>query len=193
MHCWAIAAAVVLLYGSVVEATSPVVCRSPNGALAIEFSLRQDGTFEGVPHYRVRAGGADVIGWSRLGVDLAGGEFLGGPCGVTEGETRSLRDEYTQFPGKRREVGAPATAAAVRVREAGRPNRLWDVVLRAYDDGVAFRYRFPAQKGWTGLLVAGERTRFAFPDGTRAYALPLNGFTTSYEQRYQRRPVAELP
>src|SRR5262249_26784695 len=73
------------------------------------------------------------------------------------------------------------------------PNRRWEVVLRTYDDGVAFRYRFPAQEGWAELAVAGERTRFALPAGTRAYALPLNGFTTSYESRYQIRPVADLP
>jgi alpha-glucosidase len=174
-------------------AASPVVCRSPDGTLAIAFTLRQDGTAGGVPHYRVRAGAADVIGWSRLGVDLAGGEFLGGPCEVTGVETRSLRDAYTQFPGKRRAVVAHATEATIRLRETAKPNRRWEVVLRAYGDGVAFRYRFPAQEGWTGLVVAGERTRFAFPHGTRAYALPLNGFTTSYEKRYQRRPVAELP
>jgi alpha-glucosidase len=187
------AAALVLLCGSPVEATLPIACRSPDGTLAIEFRLRKDGTTDGVPHYRVRAGGSDVVGWSRLGVDLAGGELLGGPCAVTGVETRSVRDEYTQFPGKRRHVVGQATEATVQLREKEKPHRRWEVVLRAYDDGVAFRYRFPAQKGWTELAIAGERTQFAFPEGTRAYALPLNGFTTSYEKRYQRRRVAKLP
>src|SRR5262245_6868952 len=103
MHFKVIAAGVVLLCGSAALAASPVVCRSPSGALAIEFSLRKDGTSDGTPQYRVRAGGADVISWSPLGVDLADGKFLGGPCEVTEVETRSLRDEYLQFPGKRRQ------------------------------------------------------------------------------------------
>jgi alpha-glucosidase len=187
------AAALVLLCGSPVEAALPIACRSPDGTLAIEFRLRKEGTTDGVPHYRVRAGGAVVVAWSRLGVDLARGELLGGPCEVTAVETRSVRDEYTQFPGKRRHVVGQATEATIRLREKAKPNRRWEVVLRAYDDGVAFRYRFPAQKGWTKLAIAGERTRFALPGGTQAYALPLNSFTTSYERRYQRRPVAKLP
>jgi alpha-glucosidase len=156
--------------------------------------LRKDETAEDVPHYRVRSGNADVIGWSRLGVDLADDVgFLGGPCEITAVETRSIREAYTQFPGKRRAVVAHATELTVQLREMATPKRRWDVVLRAYDDGVAFRYRFPRQEGWTELTSAGERTAFALPAQARAYALPLNGFTTSYEKRYQIKLAGELP
>jgi alpha-glucosidase len=190
-----IAAALALLCDPLLGpvAGAPVVCRSPDGTLAIELTLRKDGAVNSVPHYRVRAGAADIIAWSRLGIDLADGTSLGGPCEIMGVETRSVRDEYTQFPGKRRKVVGHASEATVRLREATRPHRLWEVVLRAYDDGAAFRYRFPAQKGWTKLAVAGERTRFALPAGTRVYALPLNGFTTSYEKRYRYLPAADLP
>jgi len=176
-----------------VAAAPPVICRSPDGTLSIEFALSQDGDTNNVPHYRVRSGAVDVIGWSRLGVDLADGGLLGGPCEVTEVETQSIFNRYTQFPGKRREVVGHASEATVRLRELTKPNRRWDVMLRAYDDGVAFRYRFPAQEGWTELAIAGERTRYAIPTGNRAFALPLNGFTTSYEKLYQKRLVADLP
>ena len=175
MHRKIIVAAAVLLCGptlGIAAAAGPVVCRSPDGVLAIELTLRKDGTSDGVPHYRVRAGDADVVGWSRLGVDLAGGEFLGGPCELAEVKTRSVRDEYTQFPGKRREVVGHASEATIRLREMAKPNRIWDVVLRSYDDGVAFRYRFPAQEGWTELAIAEERTRFALPAGTLALSKP---------------------
>src|SRR5262245_54678685 len=131
-----IAVAVVLLCGSTVAATPPVVCRSPDEKLAIEFSLREVERSSAVPHYRVRAGDAEVVGWSRLGVDLADGEFLGGPCEITAVETRSVRDQFTQFPGKRREVVGHASEATVRLRETTHRNRRWEVVLRAYDDGV---------------------------------------------------------
>jgi alpha-glucosidase len=174
-------------------ATSPIACRSPDGGLAIELSLRHENTTDNVPHYRVRTGTVDVIGWSRLGVELAADGSLGGSCEVIEVKTQTVRDEYTQFPGKRRQVVGHANETTISLRETTQPRRRWEVVLRAYDDGVAFRYCFPAQEGWAELVVAGERTRFVLPAGTRAYALPLNGFTTSYEKRYQLRSVAELP
>ena len=196
MHPRLVAIATLLLCGSAtlpVLAAPPIGCLSPDGTLSIEFALRKEGTIEGVPHYRVRAGDAEVIGWSRLGIDLVDGEILGGPCEVVGVESRAVRDEYTQFPGKRRAVVGHATETTIRLQESAKPNRRWEVVLRAYEDAIAFRYRFPAQDGWTKLAVAGERTRFALPKGTRAYALPLNGFTTSHEKRYEVRPVAELP
>jgi alpha-glucosidase len=127
--------ALILLLGSTLGpagAASPVVCRSPDGSLAIELTLRKDRNTDGVPHYRVRAGAADVIGWSRLGVDLAEGGLLGGPCEITEVETRSIRDQYTQFPGKRREVVGHASGATVRLRETTKPKLRWEVVLRAW-------------------------------------------------------------
>ena len=172
---------------------APTICKSPGGGIAIEFDLRKDGATEGVPHYRIRNGTAAVVDWSRLGFDLTGGDLLGGTCEILDAESRPILDEYTQFPGKRRAVVGKANETIVRLQESAKPNRQWEVALRAYDDGVAFRYRFPAQKGWDELSIAGERTRFALPKETRSFALPLNGFTTSYEKFYRDGPVAELP
>ena len=85
--------------------------------------------------------------------------------------------------------GGRHRAARARARRA----RRWEVVVRAYDDGAAFRYRFPAQEGWTRLVIAGERTGFRLPDDALAYALPLKGFTSSHEARYRKGPIAEIP
>lgn len=187
------AALVLFCEPAVVAVAAPVVCRSPGGALVVEFALRKTDGDDAVPHYRVRRGAAEVVGWSRLGVELSGGEVLGGTCEVAGVETRPVRDEYTQVPGKRRRVVGLANEVTVRLREKVKPNRRWEVVLRAYDDGVAFRYRFPAQEGWAELVIAGERTEFAVAAKARAYALPVNGFTTPYETRYQVKPAGELP
>ncbi len=73
------------------------------------------------------------------------------------------------------------------------PQRTWEVVLRAYDDGAAFRYRFPKNEGRDSLIIARERTQFRVAADAKAFALPLNGFTTSYEKRYAVKPVKDLP
>jgi alpha-glucosidase len=176
-----------------VMAGPPVSVSSPNGRVKIEFALRRAGDIDGVPHFRVLFRESEVIGFSRLGIDLGDGTALGGPCEIAAVESRSRRETYTQFPGKRREVLDHCTEVVVRLRESAGTRRRWEVVLRAYDDGVAFRYGFPSQAGWDRLVIAGERTEFAVPAAARAFALPLNGFTTSYEKLYQVKPVGELP
>jgi alpha-glucosidase len=175
------------------RAAPPAAASSPDGRVRIELSLRKAGETEAVPHYRVTFGETEVIGYSRLGVELEGGVALGGPCEVVAVEARTVHEEYTQVTGKRRAVTAHAAEVVVRLREATAPRRTWEVALRAYDDGAAFRYRFPKQDGWDTLAIARERTEFRFPADARAFALPLNGFTTSYEKRYAVKPVKDLP
>ncbi len=86
-----------------------------------------------------------------------------------------------------------ANEVTLTLRERTPERREWRLVVRAYDDGVALRYRFPAQPGWTDLELADERTEFAFPAGAVATVSMLESFTTSHESRYERRNVDEIP
>src|SRR5262249_1493130 len=125
-------------------------------------------------------------------IDLADGKSLGGPCAIAAVKTSTHHDSYMMFPGKRRKVIADCTETTVTLTEQTSGKR-WELIFRAYDDGVAFRYRFPSQKDWSQLRIAAERTEFALPREACVYALPLNGFTTSYEKRYEKKAVTEIP
>jgi alpha-glucosidase len=194
---WALIAGALVLHGAllagVAEAAPPVSATSPSGRVRIELALRKAGEREAVPHYRVTWDGKEVVGYSRLGVELDGGTALGGSCELVDVAARTVREVYTQVPGKRRSVRASAAEVVVSLRESAAPRRTWEVVLRAYNDGAAFRYHFPKQDGWDSLALARERTEFRFPAEARAFALPLNGFTTSYETRYAVRAAGALP
>jgi alpha-glucosidase len=166
---------------------------SPDGRIRADVFLDRAGETAAVPHYRVSFRGRDVVMASRLGVDLADGTTLGAGSTIESVETRTFRESYTQFPGKRSRSLDHGTEAVIAMRERAAPSRRWEVVVRAYDDGIAFRYRFPAQEGWSRLEIAGERTAFRLPDGAVAHAAPMASFTTPHEVRYQKRPVAEFP
>jgi len=170
-----------------------VVVRSPDGRLRIELSTRGLAGAPGQLNYRVLLADRAVVDRSRLGVRLAGGTELGRDCALLGSRSTRIHDSFEQYPGKRRHVVDDANEATLTVRERGARRLTWQLVVRAYDDGVALRYRFPAQRGWPGLELAGERTEFAFPAGAVATALPLKDYTTSHEGRYDHRRVDELP
>jgi alpha-glucosidase len=183
---------------SAVVAAEPISAVSPDGHLRIEFALQSlDGqSLEGtrsVPMYRATIDTTEVVASSPLGMLLAGGERLGGACEVVSTTSRTIHEDYVQITGKRREVTVQATEVVIRLREIAAPQRLWEVVLRAENDGVAFRYQFPQQVGWDALTIEQELTEFRVPSHAVAVSLPLNGYTTPYEKRYLTKPLDELP
>ena len=133
-----------------------------------------------------------VVDASNLGVRLKGGAELGRNCVVVASQSVKIDSSFEQYPGKRRHVIDRATETTLTLRERGSKPLEWRLVVRAYDDGVALRYRFPKQSGWSNLELADELTEFAFPAGAVATMLPLANFTTSHENRYERRGVEQF-
>ena len=134
-----------------------------------------------------------VVDASNLGVRLKQGTELGRDCSIVGHETNKIDSSFEQYPGKRRHVIDRATETTLVLRERGAKPLEWQLVVRAYDDGVALRYRFAKQPGWFALELAGDLTEFAFPADAVATMLPLENFTTSHEGRYERRRVEEIP
>ena len=166
---------------------------SPDGRVRIEVALAGSGGKKASPVFQISFQGRSVVLRSGLGVDLVDGPDLGDDSEIESVKTRTIDETYTQFPGKRSQVVNRCEEAVVAFREHAAPARRWEVVVRAYDDGAALRYRFPAQDGWKELAIAGDRTRFRLPADARATMLPLKGFKSSHEARYQRKAVNEIP
>jgi alpha-glucosidase len=169
------------------QSDPPVELRSPDGRVAVTFELRADGT----PHYSVAFAGRPVITHSALMLDLKQGGALTGlrPAGVR----RSSRDEtYTLVVGKTKEARDRYNEAVVSLEEQAGARRKLELVFRAYDDGVAFRYRLPAQPGLETVEVAAERSEFRFPTDLTCWAIQLGSFTTSQEAEFDRVTLNRL-
>jgi len=172
---------------------SRVVVTSPDGRIRVEVFVEGAGKQTAAPRYSVFFRDRAVVLASPLGVVLADGPSLGNDSIIESGEIRQVDETYTQFPGKRSHVVNRCAEAVVKLRERGEPAIPWEVVVRAYDDGAAFRYRLPAREGKTRVAIAGERTGFRLPDDALAYALPLKGFESSHEAPYKKTLVTAMP
>ena len=64
--------------------------------------------------------------------------------------------------------------------------------MRAYDDGVAFRYFLPEQSSSSRLRIEHELTEFRYSKDATLYPLILDGFPSSYEDEYQVRNVSGI-
>ena len=100
------------------------------------------------------------------------------------GERSVVRDNYKQMIFHFAKFDAPGN---VHEGHAGtsydkRRSYQMDLVVRVYDEGVAFRYHFPETSNGLFLHIAGEQTSFTLPEGTLAW----------YE-RWAQGPYSYLP
>ena len=83
------------------------------------------------------------------------------------GENASIRDHYNQMT-LHYEKGSDGQGTVSEGYDK-RKYYAMDIIVRAYDEGVAFRYHFPETANSLFLHIKGEQTQFAMPAGTRAY------------------------
>ncbi len=155
---------------------------SPDGSLTVTVGL--DG---GKAWYNVLRGSETIIGRSELGFVLKDGDFKGN---FKKGKvSRSSLDETWSQPwGEDAQVRNHYNELRVTLQEKGGQKRQLGVVFRAFDDGVAFRYEFPRQRGLQDFVIMDEVTEFALPTDAQAWSIPA--LTAYYEGIYTREPVS---
>jgi alpha-glucosidase len=154
---------------------------SPDGS--IDVTIRQDAATKG-PTYAIAFHGHPVIDTSPLGLAFEGYKKLGPDTAVTSTTRASADTRYRLLAGKTSTARDHYNELTLGLTETGGARRRLEIVFRAYDDGVAFRYRLPVQPAFTDLRLAGELTEFAFPADYRCWGLNLGRFDTSHEGEY---------
>ena len=101
------------------------------------------------------------------------------------GENAQIRDNYNQLV-LHYEKGSDGQGTVSEGYDK-RKYYAMDIVVRAYNEGIAFRYHFPETANSLFLHITGERTQFAMPEGTMAwYEEWAQG---PYEKRSLKRPT----
>ena len=144
----------------------------------------------GVLMYRVTGrDGTDefeLVRPSPLGLERSDASFSGGLRWIEASKSAIVDQSYTLVHGKRSSCRDHARERTLTLENrAG--NRL-QLVLRAYKDGIAFRYRFPEEES-SEVRITGEITSFHLPAEGRAFMQPhdeAGQWTPAYETFYQR-------
>ena len=141
--------ALICLTMSTMASAKDVKVSSPDGSLTVTVGV--DG---GKAWYQVVRGSEAVINRSGLGFVLKDGDFKDNfKMGKV---TRASFDETWSQPwGEDAQVRNRYNELRVMLQEKGGQKRQLGVVFRAFDDGVAFRYEFPRQRGLQDFVIAG--------------------------------------
>jgi alpha-glucosidase len=161
---------------------------SPDGRTEVLVELRQ-----GRLSYSLARDGRALILPSLLGFDFRGAPPLRDGLRITD-TTRQSHDEWwTQPWGEVARVRDHHNELAVAVEETAVPSRRFTLRVRAFDDGVGFRYELPEQPGLGAFEINDELTEFALADNARAWWIPSNWARMDRsEMLYSSGPVSVL-
>jgi len=161
--------AVAVLSAGAVPLHSQVRVASPDGRNQVTVEIR-----EGRLTYSLSRDGRELIQPSLLGFEFRGAPSLRDSLRITD-TTRQSRDEWWIQPwGEVARVHDHHNELAVGVQEDAGLHRRFILRVRAFDDGVGFRYEFPRQAGLVEFEISDELTQFALADNARAWWIPSN-------------------
>ncbi len=156
---------------------------SPDGTLRVTVDVEKGLTWS------VARKGVDLVLPSRLGLDFIGQKPWRG-FRQKDATRRTIDTTWTTRLYKKEVVVDRANELELALEDA--EGRLMNLVFRAYDEGVAFRYVIPEQKAFDGFQLRGEQTEWRFPEGAGGWFTTYRNFVSSQEQAFRPRKIAEL-
>ena len=161
------------------HAQAAMELRSPDGSIAVSIVVPPDRP----PSYSIARKGEVIIAPSGLRLQLLDDrgfysfEVLGS-------STRQVDQTHPLIATKASTTRDYFNEHVIHLKERGERQRKLDLVFRAYDDGVAFRYFLPDQPGIDRLLLQFEGTQFAFAADYECYGLNIGRVDTSHEGEF---------
>src|SRR5690606_18077335 len=67
-----------------------------------------------------------------------------------------------------------------------------NLVIRVFNDGVAFRYEFPSQKDWSSYTLLDELSTFNISGNPTVRTLFWDNYTSSHEGIYNKLPYGKI-
>ena len=172
-----------------------VTVRSPDGRIVFRlFNGPPPDSTAPLPRlaYQVDFQGKPVIDTSYLGYEIFSAVPLGDKLSLTKATSRTVDEAYTVPAGKVRTVRNYYNETIAEYIQNGSTGRLLTLEVRAFNDGVAFRYWVPQSPPLEDMLIENEITQFVFTQDATAYPLLLRHFQTGYEDQYTKTTLSGI-
>ncbi|MBA16936.1 MAG: alpha-glucosidase [Sphingomonas sp.] len=188
----AVMLALLMLFPATLHAQTPqrvmdAAVQSPDGRLEVRVDTQAD-----IARYAVYRDGQPVIAPSKLGFLLNGsgkfehGIFLGAP------DYRDGHEEWDQPWGEKRHIAMDYREMRVPLLEQVKDKRRIDLVIRAFDTGIGFRFEFPPQPQFDGpIAIDDELTEFNIAGAGDTWWIPA-GEWNRYEYIYNKTPIDQV-
>ena len=148
---------------------------SPDGKMEVKIALNAE---RGLTYQLTYLNQAVVLD-SRFGLKV-NGENWEQNIVIKTIESRAVDKDWIPIYGERSNVKDQFNESVFYLNKENNKNKQLKIVVRVYNQGMAFRYMIPElENGGPLIKITGESTEFRFPDATKAW------FTPFAQQEYQ--------
>lgn len=160
---------------------------SPDKAITFSFRLTKT-----APVYSVSYRGDELISDSELGLSfLEAGSFKHN-LKLLRPLFREAEEKYQLIAGKTSAVNERFSEVLLPLWESVKPFKQINLLVRVFNDGVAFRYEFPQQTNWKAYHLTDEHTTFRMKGDPDVLTLFLSNYTSSHEGTYSSLTLSEI-
>ena len=167
------------LYGQSLTVTSP------DQSLVFSFSIDSTKDEQGCLFYSLTYKKNDVVLKSRLGIETADLPLWVSGFTMAGHSRKSVDETWKPVYGERSTVKDSYNECTIDLVRDRDTNSVMQVIVRMYDEGAAFCYRFPENLSTSVTHIRDEKTEFTFEEGTLAYVTPFT------QEHYHVRPLKD--
>ena len=160
---------------------------SPNGKIVTTIRIDKLGIM-----YQVVFEKTTLVSWSKLSLTINNKEF-GTSLTMTKPVYKDSIEKYELIIGKAKNVEAHYKEVKLPLQERESPHTKINLVFRAFDEGIAFRYQLVSQDNTETFSLNDELNEFRLTGNPIAKVLPLPSYSTSHEGFYTTASLNELP
>ncbi|MDB5159053.1 MAG: glycoside hydrolase [Mucilaginibacter sp.] len=170
-----------------VAAQKRVTLKSPDGNILFSLTLTKE-----KPIYQVSYKGKQLIQNSGLGLSFKDSGNFAADLKMLKPIYKTGNEQYDLVVGKAKHVNSNYHEVTVPLVENAPAKRTINIVVRAFNDGLAFRYEFPQQKNWTAYTLTDESSEFNVAGNLQLRILQFDNYTSAHEGLYDKLPLNEL-
>lgn len=179
--------ALFLLIGNLsLFARKSVQLTSPNGKLKFSLTLEKEH-----PVYDIQYQKQVLVQNSPLSLVFDNGAF-GEGLKINKPVFSTKEETYELIVGKSKTVHSLSKEVIIPLEETTAPSRKINLVVRAFNDGIAFRYEFPEQPNWKSYVMYDENTTFNVVNNPKFLGMYLLSYQTSHEATYSHVNYEEI-
>ncbi len=158
---------------------------SPDKKIEIAFWLSK-----GKPFYHLKKNNQWLIYPSALGFEFKNMQAMKDGFKIFDYAYTSTDTVWEQPWGEQRWIRDYHNQLTVQLIDIQK--RTINVIFRAFNDGIGFRYQIPEQAGIDSIIISNEFTEFNFEKNELAWWIPVHRDNSYYESIYQRTFINEI-